>query len=165
MLAYKFLFIGEFIISHNPLKINNSFKRINNWTIPHKPDERGIKWTIYFLWLKIKKACNFNHFRRKCISSDTKWLNIIRPKTSISRFRASISSNRRRIHFDEWWYTAQRADEIHAEAWWYAKPAVWIKKVVSKWYDFFGTDIHNETDCFRHYPYIFQTGLKPYVFK
>ena len=29
----------------------------------------------------------------------------------------------------------------------------------------FGTDIHNETDCFRHYPYIFQTCLKPYVFK
>ena len=28
-----------------------------------------------------------------------------------------------------------------------------------------GTDIHNETDCFRHYPYIFQTCLKPYVFK
>ena len=23
-------------------------------------------------------------------------------------------------------------------SWWYTKPAVWIKKVVSKWYDFFG---------------------------
>jgi len=29
-LSVKFLFIGELIISHNPLKINNSFKRINN---------------------------------------------------------------------------------------------------------------------------------------
>ena len=33
-----------------------------------------------------KKACNFNHFRRKCISSGTKWLDIIRPKTGFEVF-------------------------------------------------------------------------------
>ena len=84
-------------------------------------NEMGIKWTICLLLLKRKKTCYFNHFRRKCISSDTKWLYIINAEHC-------ISSNRRKIHSDEWWYTAQRADEIHAEAWWYAKPAVWIKK-------------------------------------
>ena len=26
-----------------------------NWTIPHKLNERGIKWTIYILWLNTKK--------------------------------------------------------------------------------------------------------------
>ena len=39
-------------------------------------------------------------------------------------------------------YSSKGADEMHAKAWWYAKPAVWIKKAVSKWYDFFG---RNET--------------------
>ena len=53
-LFVKFLILGEFIISHNPLKINNSFKRINNWTIPHKLNESGIKWTICILRLKTK---------------------------------------------------------------------------------------------------------------
>ena len=83
-----------------------------------------------------------NHFRRKCISSVTKWLNIINAKHC-------ISSNRRKIHSYEWWYTAKRADDIHAKAWWYTKPAVWIKKVVSKWYDFFGADdgIWTHTSC------------------
>ena len=44
-------------------------QQINNWTIPQKLNERGIKWTICILPLKTKKTCNFNHFRRKCISS------------------------------------------------------------------------------------------------
>ena len=46
---------------------------------------------LYFT-AKNKKAWKTNHFRRKCISSDTKWLDIIRPKTSISRNRRVIHS-------------------------------------------------------------------------
>ena len=45
------------------------------------------------------------------------------------------------IHAKAWWYTitASRYWWYPAlKGWWYAKPAVWIKKVVSKWYDFFG---------------------------
>ena len=68
-LFVKFLILGEFIISHNPLKINNSFKWINNWTIPHKLNERGIKWTIYILRLKTKKACKDENYPDKRVFS------------------------------------------------------------------------------------------------
>ena len=68
-------------------QINSLFKQINNWTAPHKT-KRGIKWTIYFWPIKTKKACRFNHFRRKCISSDTKWLNIINAEHCISSLRS-----------------------------------------------------------------------------
>ena len=34
------------------LSIKRDFFKINNWTIPYKLNERGIKWTIYVLRLK-----------------------------------------------------------------------------------------------------------------
>ena len=55
---------------------------------------------LYFK-AKNKKACNFNHFRRKCIASDTKWLNIINAEhcidarsSLIRRFAPYIESQR-----------------------------------------------------------------------
>ena len=60
----------------------------NNWRTSHKLNDRGIKRRIYVLRLKRKKACNFNHFRRKCISSGTKWLYIINAKHCISSLRS-----------------------------------------------------------------------------
>ena len=47
-------------------------------------------------------------------------------------------------------YSSRGADEMHAKAWWYTKPAVWIKKVVSKWYDFFGADDRDWTCTGNH---------------
>ena len=61
---------------------------INHWTTPHQLNERGIKWTIYILRLKRKKTCKFDHFCKKCISSDTKWLNIIHAKHCISSLQS-----------------------------------------------------------------------------
>ena len=83
----KFLFVNEFIVAQKSTIING-FWKINNWTIPYKLNERGINWTIYILQIKIKRLAK-NHFRRKCISSVTKWLDIINAKHC-------ISSNRRK---------------------------------------------------------------------
>ena len=55
-----------------------------------------------FFMAKNKKACRFNHFRRKCISSDTKWLDIINAEHC-------VSSNRRK------WYERPCRDDILAK--------------------------------------------------
>ena len=121
---FLFLLFVSVIISHFAVYVNIFY------TI-------GYQWAIYVLRLKTKKACNLITFAESVYHlSENEYISLL--DDYIINAEHCISSNRRKIHSDERWYTAQRADEIHAEAWWYAKPAVWIKKVVSKWYDFFG---------------------------
>ena len=69
--------------------------------------------------LSIKKLRNriptvSNHFRRKCMSSDTKWLNIINAEHCISSLRSLI----------------------HAKAWWYTIAFAMDKKILQKTYHF-----------------------------
>ena len=97
---------------------NRFFIKINNWTIPYKLNERGIKWTICILRLK-GKGLQIYHFRRKCISSDTKWLNIINAKHCISSLRSFntrwsvMICKKERKNRSFWWYARKQV------AWWY----------------------------------------------
>ena len=136
-LLCKFLFIGEFIISHNPLKINNSFKRINNWTIPHKVNERGIKWTICILGVKTKRRLTLITFAES-VYAFGEW----RATPLLHQARSGwISSVRKRVYlaFGRVYHQCRALYRrsfltipslcslhhygvlIHAEAWWYAK--------------------------------------------
>ena len=71
------------------MKINNSFKRINNWTIPHKLNERGIKWTIYILRLKIKTACKDENY--PCKPYKFNEILLCRMKSEWTRMKSSVS--------------------------------------------------------------------------
>ena len=64
---------------------------------------------------KSRRRRVYHQFRRNCISPTA---------------CRCISSSRRQMHADAWWYTrAQRAlDDIPTCVGWYAKPAAWIKK-------------------------------------
>jgi len=57
-ILFRILIIHLFREYFNSFEYKNRFFiKINNWAIPHKLNERGIKWTIYILRLKTKKAC------------------------------------------------------------------------------------------------------------